>query len=215
MSRQQFVWTTALLLIGSVTLASLPFTASAADKEKRVEATYEVNSDTNLYIESGVGTIHFHRHDSNEVIVKLRATADDDNFWKNGSLDKVELVAEQRGDKLRLEVPEQDDIELDWDITLPRLATVKAELGVGEIKGELYAADLSMQLGIGEVDLTIFGDVKSVDAEVGIGETRITGLDNSQSERAFISSNSQGQGSGSARVEIETGIGEIRIEIKD
>ena len=124
-------------------------------------------------------------------------------------------MAEQRGDKLRLEVPEQDDIQLDWDITLPRLAAVTTELGVGEIEGELYATDLSVQLGIGEVDLTVYGDVKSVDAEVGIGETRITGLDNSQSERAFISSNSQAQGSGNARVEIETGIGEIRIEIKD
>lgn len=215
MSRQQFVWTTAFLLIGSVTLASLPFNARAADSEKRMEATYEVTSATTLYVESGVGTIHFHRHDSDEVIVKIRAKADEDSFWKNGSLDEVELVANQKGDQLMLEVPKQDDIQLDWDITLPRLKSVVTELGVGEVKGELYAADLSVELGIGEVDLDIYGDVKSVDAEVGIGETRITGLDNSQRERAFISSNSQGQGSGDARVEIETGIGEIRIEIKD
>lgn len=214
MTRQQTVWFSALFLIASVTALSLPLASVANAHERTIEASYSVNEATELSIESGVGTVTFERANGSTLEIELHIEESDASFFDEPNLDAVELVAEQNGDRLDLRVPEQDNIKLDWTIRLPQVAAVDLDLGVGEITGSLDAADMSVDLGVGEIDLVIVGAIADVKTDVGIGEVKIIGGDSTSNERHFISASGKARGPGDARVNVDVGIGEIRIEIQ-
>ncbi|WP_258807003.1 hypothetical protein [Pseudidiomarina sp. CB1] len=215
MTRQQSVWFSAFFLIASVTALSLPFASTANAHERTFNATYEVSKATRIDIESGVGTVTFERSSGNELEVELVAEEGDSAFFNDGNLDAVELTAEQSGDTLRLRVPEQEDIELHWVLRMPQVGEIDLDLGVGEISGELAAADLQIDLGVGEVELDIYGAIADVKTDVGIGEVKIRGGDHTNNERHFISASGRASGSGDARINIDAGIGEITITLHD
>lgn len=213
MTRQQTVWFSALFLIASVTALSLPFASTANAHERSFNATYKVSSATRLDLESGVGTVKFERTDGDELEVELVAEEGDSGFFNDANLDAVELTAEQSGDTLRLRVPEQEDVELHWVVRMPKIAEVDLDLGVGEISGEMAATDLSIDLGIGAVDLDVYGEIADVKTDVGIGEVNIRGGDKTSNERHFISASGRASGNGDARINIDAGIGEVDITI--
>ncbi|RUO58577.1 hypothetical protein [Pseudidiomarina insulisalsae] len=215
MTRQQSVWFSALFLITSVTALSLPFAGSAYAHEREINATYQVSEATELKLEFGVGTLKFERSTGAELEVELIAESGDSTLFNDGYVDAVELVAEQDGDRLRLYVPEQDDVELNWVVRTPKLAEIDVDLGVGEISGEVDATDMSIDLGVGEVDLEVFGAIDDVKTDVGIGEATISGGDSSSNERNFISASGRASGNGDARINVDAGIGEITIKIKN
>lgn len=215
MTRQQTVWFSALFLIASVTALSLPFASTANANERSFNATYKVTSATRLDLESGVGTVRFERAEGDELEIKLVAEEGDSNFFNNGNLDAVELTAEQNGDTLRIRVPEQEDIELNWVLYLPQIAEIDLDLGVGEISGEMYAADMQVDLGIGAVDLEVYGEVADIKTDVGIGEVKIRGAEQSNSERHFISASGRASGNGDARINIDAGIGEVTVTLHE
>lgn len=215
MTRQQTVWFSALFLIASVTALSLPFASTANANERSFNATYKVTSATRLDLESGVGTVRFERAEGDELEIKLVAEEGDSNFFNSGNLDAVELTAEQNGDTLRIRVPEQEDIELNWVLYLPQVAEIDLDLGVGEISGEMYAADMQVDLGIGAVDLEVYGEVADIKTDVGIGEVKIRGAEQSNSERHFISASGRASGNGDARINIDAGIGEVTVTLHE
>jgi len=120
----------------------------------------------------------------------------------------------QKGNWLELEVPEQDNVQLEWQVKLPRLSSIDLELGIGEIKGRIESSDLDIDLGIGDIKLTLIGDVKSINMDVGVGDTKITGANHSSSERAIVTSSSSAQGNGQARINIDAGIGDVHLTIE-
>ncbi|CAB0149774.1 hypothetical protein PSI9734_00354 [Pseudidiomarina piscicola] len=215
MTRQQTVWFSALFLIASVTGLSLPFATTANAHERTIDATYNVTSATELSIESGVGTVTFERHEGSTLEVELQISESDVSFFDDANIEQVELVAKQTGNRLDLRVPEQDNIQLDWLIRLPQIAAIDLELGVGEISGRLDAADMDVELGVGAIELEIVGDIADVKTDVGIGDVKISGGDSSSNERYFISASGEAKGQGRARLNMDVGIGEIRIEIKE
>ncbi|PTB85473.1 hypothetical protein C9988_01045 [Pseudidiomarina aestuarii] len=214
MNKQQIVWGFAFTLISSITLASLP-NAIASEREKQLSGSYEVTAATELKVESGVGTIEFKYHDKNTVEVEIIATVDEDDRWNNGDLSKAELVATQSGDRLRLEVPEQDDIQLDWVITMPAIAEIDADLGVGEVIGTFAAADFNLDLGVGDVDLDIDGAVATVKVDVGVGDSSVRGDVNTSTDRFLVTSSTKATGSGEARINIDVGVGDVTIYVNN
>jgi len=211
MMPKKIVWPVALIFIGGTTLASL--TATAAESEKVINAEYSVSSSTRLSLESGVGEIEFVRGDGDTLTVELVATADDDDSWNDGDVERVELEARQDGDRLELSVPEQDNVQITWTVTLPRVAEVDVELGVGSMHGEMWTTDAHFEVGVGELDLTLFGDnFRRIDAEVGIGDATIKGV-NGVTERTFIAAEATARGDGDADISAEVGVGEVTIRV--
>jgi hypothetical protein len=215
MNRSTTVWTAAMVLIGAVTIASMGQQVTAADADKYLHGNYAVTAQTDMKISFGVGSLALSHHDGDEVEVEIKATATDGSFWRSkGDLSKVELNATQKGNWLELEVPEQDNIQLEWQVKLPRVSSLDIELGIGEIKGKITSTDLDIDLGIGDIKITLMGDVKSINMNVGVGDTRITGASHSSSERAIVTSSSNAQGNGQARINIDAGIGDVHLIIE-
>src|SRR5690554_620298 len=147
MNRQRTVWSVALSMVAGVTLASLPFVADAAQQEKHINAEYTVHAGTEVEFDSGVGSIQFERADGDVLQVSIRAYKDDDAiFDKKGNVDDAELNVRQMGNRLILEVANQDGIQLDWVVKLPQVASIETDLGVGEISGELWVSNMNIDI---------------------------------------------------------------------
>ncbi|RUO74104.1 hypothetical protein CWI80_01720 [Pseudidiomarina sediminum] len=214
MTRQQSVWVSALMLIASVTAMSVPFASTANAGEREFNATYSVNDDTAFKLEFGVGSVTFERSSDDSIEVEMIAKPSEKKWFGKANLEAVELNAEQDGDRLVLTVPEQDGVTLQWVIRVPRIAELNVDLGVGQIAGDVYASDMDINLGIGDIDLEVYGDVDSVKTDVGIGDTHVSGAEENSNDRAFISASSRAKGKGDARINIDTGIGDITVRIK-
>lgn len=214
MTRQQSVWVSALMLIALVTAMSLPFASSANAGEREFNASYSVDKDTEFKLEFGVGSVTFERSSDDSIEVEMVAKPSEKKWFGKAKLDEIELQAEQDGDRLVLKVPEQDGVTLQWVIRVPQVAELNVDLGVGQIAGELYASDMDINLGIGDIDLDVYGDVDSVKTDVGIGDTNVSGAHENSNDRAFISASSRAKGNGDARINIDTGIGDVTVRIK-
>ena len=215
MNRQRTVWSVAFSMVAGVTLASLPFTADAAEQEKVMQAEYTVSHATEVEFDSGVGEIRFERTEGNVMQVSVRAYKDDDAvFDKKGNVEAAELHARQQGDRLIFEVIEQDGIQLDWVIKVPQIASIETDLGVGEISGELWASDMNIDIGVGEVDLDIYGDYASIKTDVGVGDSHIRGEGNIENNRFLMTANSRANANGQAKISIDAGVGDVTIRIK-
>ena len=122
------------------------------------------------------GTVEFAGDINSQVVeVELVIEANDDSFfYGGGDINSVHLEADQHGNELELSIePDDEEVEVTWRITLPKMKGVDAELGVGEMSGELYTTNASFEVGVGEIDLVLLGsDVERVKAEA-IGDTRI------------------------------------------
>ena len=66
--------------------------------------------------------------------------------------------------------------------------------------------------GVGDLDLDLAaGDYKEVTASVGVGDTRLDNFDDSNNERMMVTSESTYEGTGSVRVDVEVGVGDVRL----
>lgn len=214
MTRQQSVWFSAIFLIAMVTAVSVPFASVANAQERKFEASYTASSATELSVESGVGSVELIRYSGDTIEVEMVAEEAETSFFSDANLDAVELRAEQNGNRLDLVVPEQDNVKLTWRIKMPQVASVTIDLGIGEVIGEMDAADLDVDIGIGELDVILVGEVADVKADVGIGDVNIEGAMKQQKERAFISASGNAEGRAQARVNVDVGIGEANITIQ-
>lgn len=209
------VWPIAIFLVGGLTVTSA---ACAQDVVKRSH-TFNVSSDTELSVEAAVGTVEFVKGDINSQVVEVELVIeanDDSFFYGGGDINSVHLEADQHGNELELSIePDDEEVEVTWRITLPKMKGVDAELGVGEMSGELYTTNASFEVGVGEIDLVLHGsDVEQVKAEAGIGDTRIRGSvrGNSNRERVLMTSESELTSSGEYRIKAEVGVGDITLD---
>jgi len=209
---KRLIWPVALLTIITATMSSLPL--RAAEEEKILEHEFTVTPATQVSIESGVGTILFIRCEGETLQVTVTATRDNDSFWQDGDLTDVELTGEQRGDTLSLVVSPQDNISLDWVITLPKVAALDVELGVGEIDGDVWTTNMSLELGVGDLDLNLFGgDIAQMSAEVGVGDAAIKGMRDNVHERTLMTASARASGTGQARITAEVGVGDVTLRV--
>tara|TARA_B100000700_G_scaffold197522_1_gene217269 strand:+ start:4206 stop:4865 length:660 start_codon:yes stop_codon:yes gene_type:complete len=212
------VWPIAICLVGGLTVTSA---ACAQDVVKRSH-TFNVSSETTLNIEAAVGTVEFVKGDINSHVVEVELVieaSEDSFFYGGGDINRVHLEADQHGDELELSIePDDEEVEVTWRVTLPKMRSIDADLGVGEMSGDVYTTNATFEVGVGEIDLMFHGsDVDKVKAEAGIGDTRIRGSvrGDSHSERVLMTSESELAGSGEYRVKAEVGVGDITLDFKE
>ncbi len=70
-----------------------------------------------------------------------------------------------------------------------------------------------MELGVGEIRVIVDDtEYRSIDLDVGVGETLIRGFENAvHSEREIVSDSARYNGNGEFRIDIEVGVGEARV----
>lgn len=167
-----------------------------------------------ISIHGSVGSMRFIETDKQEVTVVLEISPQDKDWFDDDvDLDAVELVSRVRNGRLTLEQTEEDTTT-EWTIEMPALATTRVEMGVGEIEGEFGATELSIDLGVGEVDIEIpESAVGDIELSTGVGEANLAGATREHADRAFVSHDVSGEGEGSMDLEVSVGVGEIDVDL--
>ncbi|MGM0480595.1 MAG: hypothetical protein ACQEQZ_01545 [Pseudomonadota bacterium] len=211
---KQKVWPLALGLIGLATVASAAYAAEQAVSEYQ----FAVTEKTQLTLENGVGEVEFIRGDAGELRVELTVKENDGSLFSDTpDIHSVQLVKDWSGNKLRLSVSPDDDIQTHWRITLPKLAGIDVEVGVGEIHGAIETTDTRIDLGVGDVDLMLYGDdISRISADVGIGDSSVSGMNHANIEqtRAIVSSETDARGDGQYRISADVGVGAVEFQVR-
>lgn len=202
------IWPLTLVFIGLVTASTAAFA-----KEKRLSGSYIVDSETELHIDATVGTVELALSDSQVVEVELRVESDSDSWFTNGGdINDVLIKNDRKGNTLEISATPADDMTQHWVIKIPNIKYLNLDLGVGEISGQLPLVSGEIELGVGDIDLDLAaGNYKSINASVGVGDTRLENFANSSEERMIVTSESAYEGSGSIVVDAEVGVGDIHL----
>ena len=211
---KQKVWPIAIGLIGLVTLSS----AACAKEEVVSQHQFTVSQTTEISIDNPVGEIEFIRGETDQMVIELTIKETDDGFfYGGGDVYAVDLVSDWSGEQLRLSIEPDEDVQAHWRITMPKVAEISVDMGVGEISGEIYTTHSSFDLGVGEINLDVYGeDIARISIDAGIGDSKITGFSQGKNEttRAMVSSESDAHGNGQYRLTADVGVGEARLNVR-
>jgi hypothetical protein len=103
------------------------------------------------------------------------------------------------------------------DVTVPAAATLRVQIGVGEIDLRGLEGDVSAEVGVGEARVEIpEGAVHGVSVEVGVGEATLVPRPEESKKTGFLFLGNQvswNDGTGHSHVSVEVGVGDATVKL--
>src|SRR5690606_4599232 len=110
---------------------------------------------------------------------------------------------------------DEDDTRTEWTIELPVVAVTRIELGVGEVRAEVGATDLEVDVGVGSAHVVSpTTETGRISLSSGVGEVRVSGATDVRSDRAFVSEDLRARGEGAHPLEVRVGVGEAVVNLE-
>lgn len=207
----------------AILLLCLLASTALADPGDSVERhyVYDVSQVDELRIDFRVGKLRIEPATGDSVEVDLRIKAENGGGWwplpffrSRPDLSGMELKSRSRGRHLWLSFNEKN-VRTDWVLRLPRMADLRIRSGVGVVQGELPSMPADIDLGVGEIELSLpAGTAGLIDLSAGVGETRIRGGRDNESRRAIVSSEASALGDGEHRLRARVGVGEVTVDLR-
>ncbi|WP_042146680.1 MULTISPECIES: hypothetical protein [unclassified Pseudoalteromonas] len=204
------------LLIASGIIASILATSAFADSQKRIVENLTLSTDQSLDIKFPVGSVDIEIVDGDQLEIEIELKPQDSkwNSWFSSDKDlgSIKLDKNISNSHVTLEIDE-DDLNQEWHIKVPRSAEIDIDLGVGSVEIDNLSNSVEVDVGVGSVVIdTDTNDFKRIDLESGVGDTRISGFSGDSSQkRQMVSSSSAYTGSGLYRIEVEVGVGDVKV----
>jgi hypothetical protein len=209
-----------LLIVG----AALASAAHAGSKEREISRTFPLEAGQTLRLELSIGEMRIEGADIDEVQAELRIEC----RWGNEKdceqlLEKADLDSRTTSRRTIIEIVSDSSwrktkLEIEGDFRVPRGAKLEVEMGVGELEIEGLEADLSADLGVGEVSIRFpAAKAGSVGLDAGVGEAELLGAGTFVEGRRSMLVGSEvywDQGEGEARVRADVGVGEITVYLE-
>lgn len=204
------------LLIASGIIASILATSAFADSQKRIVENLTLSADQSLDIKFPVGSVDIEIVDGDQLEIEIELKPQNSNwnnwFSSDKDLSSIKLDKNISSSHVTLEIDE-DDLNQEWHIKVPRSAEIDIDLGVGSVDIDNLSNSAEVDVGVGSVAIdTDTNDFKRIDLESGVGDTRISGFSGDSSQkRQMVSSSSAYTGSGLYRIEVEVGVGDVKV----
>ena len=194
-------------------LAAVGSIAAAADNVNTVKHVYSAAGVSRLSVDNRVGEVRIRpgTGDSYEVIVNLEGNRHG-LMRKLKSVDGLDITAKTSNGRLHLKFNE-DDVDADWTILLPKALPeeVGVNLGVREVDLVAPSAAISIDLGVGDVDVTTAkASAGDITLTVGVGEASVRGTPNAV-KASGVASNVSTKGDGSRDVTVTVGVGDASV----
>ncbi|MDF2179862.1 hypothetical protein P2G88_16540 [Aliiglaciecola sp. CAU 1673] len=188
----------------------LALSVSAFAKDVVVlEDNFAVPADARIVLDVPVGEIELRTHDGDTLSYRVEVEEANGHWFSSADLNDVKVKKEISGDRVRLEIDE-DDTEQHWVIAVPRSAAISIDLGVGSVEVEGTARDLDVDVGVGSAHVELTGsEYRSIELEAGVGGASLRGFENYRSERAIVSEEVSWRGNGQYDVKVEVGVGDV------
>lgn len=204
--------------IGALLLSTAPLTSAGERAIK--DYSFELDGIDRIELHGAVGEMNIIHTDVKHVTVVLEITENDDDdgwFGRDNDIDvnAVELESDVRGNRLVLRQTDKH-LNIDWTVELPTVAETSVEFGVGEVDGEFGDTSLRVELGVGDIDLTLPASaVGDIDLSAGVGDARLRGAETEHQDRTFVSQSVSGRGAGNHDLDVEVGVGDIDVRLDD
>ena len=210
-----------LLLIATALVAAA---AQAGSKTREISRSFTLEADQILRLDLSVGEIRIEGAEIDKVEADLRIEC----RWGNDEdcerlLEKVDLESRETSRRLILEVVSDSSwrktkLEIEGDFRVPRGVALEVDMGVGDLTIEGVTADLSADLGVGEVSIRLpAAVVRSVGLDAGVGEAKLLGAGTFVEGRRSMLVGSEvfwDEGEGEARVRADVGVGEATVYLE-
>jgi hypothetical protein len=200
-------------------LGTLPL--SADETVRTLNQRYSVDGAKSLALDIPVGEVVIVGGDASQVTIDVELECDSDKGSCAELAKKVRLVGGKKGDRLSIQLDEWPrgnarGLEADIKVSMPRGLALQTDLGVGELQISGVEQDVNADVGVGEVKVTMpESAVRSVNLDSGVGDATLR-----TSEKKINGSGMVGKalkwnkGSGSADVRVDCGVGEIGVSLQ-
>ena len=206
-------------LAAAVLLAALP--AAADEVVRTIERQVSAAQASRISLDFPVGELVVEAGSGREVEVHIELECDG---WRKArcleAAKKIELVSGSGGN-LKLELkgwPKSGNhgLEGNFRLTVPHDLPLNAELGVGEMRISGLEADLSANLGVGDVTVEMpESAVAEVHVDTGVGDASLSAGGERIAGSGFVGKELDWtKGSGKAEIEIDCGVGEAKVRLE-
>jgi Putative adhesin len=226
-----------VLASATATLILAATTAFAADSN--FDRTLNVSGSPNVSVSTGSGYIHLNPGSGNQIHIVAHVRSS--HGWMSGGSDvdsRIQQIVNnppivQNGNDITIGERHNNDlyrnINIDYEITLPKSSAISAATGSGDVQIQDVGASIKAQSGSGSVHVhgvqgpatlgTGSGDIElqqtgpgDVKAETGSGGIRLQGLAGAL-KASTGSGDIEAQGQPSADWKLSTGSGSVRLVV--
>jgi hypothetical protein len=209
----------AALLGLAVLLWAIP--ASAKEVVRSFRQQIPVRSAGKIHLDFPVGKLHVEGWDSPQVDLDVQIVCNRASSRCEDAAKDLRLVYNATGGQLEVEIRDWPHwggtrgLNVDATIHIPRNLPLSTDLGVGELTIQGIAADVTVDLGVGEVHANLPKEaIGSAALDTGIGEASLVAAGRRySSEGLFTREIRWNQGTGRARVKVGCGVGEIHVTL--
>lgn len=207
------------LLILAVLLWAVP--ASAREVVRSFRQQIPVGSAARIHLDFPVGEIRVEGSDGRQVDLDVQITCDRPASRCEDAANGLRLVYNAAGGQLEVKVKDwphwggTKGLSVNATIHVPRGLPLSADLGVGSLTIQGIAADVTADLGVGEVHVNLPKEaIGSAAIDTGIGEASLSAGGRHYSSEGLITRQiNWDKGTGRGRVKVDCGVGEIHVTL--
>lgn len=207
------------LLILAVLLWAVP--ASAKEVVRSFKQQIPVGSAGRIHLDFPVGELHVEGWDGRQVDLDVQITCNRSSSRCEDAAKDLRLVYNAAGGQLEVKIKDWPHwggtrgLNVNATLHVPRNLPLSADLGVGSLTIQGIAADVTADLGVGEVHVTLPKEaIGSAALDTGIGEASLSAGGRRYSSAGLITREiNWTKGTGHARVKVDCGVGEIHVTL--
>lgn len=207
--------TTSRLFTTLFLILAMTSTAAMAASTRTLSESYQYDGQQ-VSLDMGIGSAKFVATDSNEIKIEVVVEDSDTNwlfFWGDTNLSDIAIEAKVTDKKIKLSLNEQDNIEQQWIVYLPKQAALSLEVGVGAVQVAGMTNDIDISLGVGSAHVEHQVTYNSIDLDSGVGDVSIS----EQGQKLVVETSLVAQSyseqdlNGQANLSVDVGVGEVIV----
>lgn len=213
----------ALAALCTVLVLGLGATDARADVTVRtLEEALDAGRFQSFGFQGSVGEVEVVGGDGDmlRATVELLCNREGDEACRRAA-EEVDLRVRRRGDRVQLKIEDWPKLHnkrmsLRARLEVPRRLAVEVDMGVGEVTVRGTASHVEVDLGVGEIVIEVpEAAVRSIELDVGVGEAVLRTGERTIDGSGFVGSHlSWRDGPGRARIEADSGVGEIEVRLR-
>lgn len=205
------------LAIAIVFAATAAVTSGTSYANNEASVNHEISlADINhVVLNNSVGSIYVSEGEDDYMQLRVEFEGKRSGMLRRvKDVSDVDVTIQERRGVLTVSFGEKN-VEATWYVTLPRVAKLDVDIGVGLAEVSVSATVVTLDVGVGDgkVDgkLEYAGALK---ADVGVGAATIRGAQDMRSKRSIVAETASGRGNGEYPITVSVGVGDAGIRIE-
>lgn len=205
------------LVIAIVFAATAAVTAGTSYANNEASVSHEISmADINhVVLNNSVGSIYVSEGEGDHMQLRVEFEGKRSGMLRRvKDVSDADVTIQERRGVLTVSFGEKN-VEATWYVTMPSVAKLNVDLGVGMADISVSATAVMLDVGVGDGKVT--GKLEyagALNADVGVGAATIHGGQDVRSSRAIVAETSSGRGNGEYPISVSVGVGDAGIRLR-